>query len=273
MLPLIAAAIAAPPPHLDLEDVDAWEASAFALSRGPVGTCWELTGAVAAEVAMYQAASVFSSGGHESLAGRGTFSGRLEDGVWTSFSYRMAGEDGGLGLPVIPLTGSIDPTIIENENDDDDDDDDRSRTADASIEVDDPIDTVSLLRDSIHQWFSSSITTSFMRWNDPRSGAELVIEVPTSDQRNAPVLTATAFFPGGGQVATELDSVLPQRLVLGSWPLRIKIMDGQLHLRGQVIDGLLLPSQESWSALLGFAGITVGYEQRLIYSTISECTP
>lgn len=287
MLLLIAAAAAAPPPGLNLDDVDAWEDAAFALTRGPVGKCWDITGFIAAELALYQPTSVFSSGGSESVTGSGTFSGRLEDGVWTSFTYSLTSSDGDLtmDLPIMPLVGAIDPSIITNLSEDDgepeggevsvgaqpEEEPEGSRSISVSIGEGDPGDSVNLLRDSINEWFSSSITTSFMRWDDARHGAELVIEVPTSDGWSAPSLMATAFFPGGGRTATELDSVLPKRLTLGEWPLRAKIMDGQLHLRGQVVEGMLLPSRESWSALLGVAGFTAGYEQRLVYRSVSEC--
>ncbi|MDG1482448.1 MAG: hypothetical protein P8R54_22855 [Myxococcota bacterium] len=283
MLLLIAAAAGAPPPNLNLDDVDAWEDAAFALTHGPVGKCWDITGFLSAELALYQPASVFSSSGSESVTGSGTFSGRLENGVWTSFSYAVTSSDGDLtvDLPIMPLVGAIDPSIVTNLNAEETDRGDASadtppeeedaRSLSLSISEGDPEESMNLLRDSIDAWFSGSITTSFMRWSDPRSGAELVIEVPTSDKRNAPLLTATAFFPGGGKTATELDSVLPKRLTLGDWPLRMKVMDGQLHLRGQVVEGILLPSRESWSVLLGVFGLTVGYEQRLVYRSVSEC--
>jgi hypothetical protein len=291
MLPLIAAAAAAPPPSLDLDDVDAWEDAAFALTR-PAGRCWDFTGALAAELALYQPTSVFSRGGSESVTGQGTFSGRLEDGVWTSFSYALTSASGDLtmDLPIMPLVGEIDPAIVVNLLAEPDESVEKpegtgisigqksgtaeepgSRTVSISMGGGDAEETVSLLRDSIHTWFDSAVTTSFMRWDDARHGAQLVIEVPTADTWTAPTLTATAFFPGGGKVATELDSILPRRLTIGEWPLRAKIMDGQLHLRGQVVDGLLLPTQESWSAMLGVVGFTGGYEQRMVYLSATEC--
>ena len=87
MLLLIAAVLAAPPPGLNLDDVDAWEADAFSLTHGPKGDCWELSGGLSAQLALYAATSVFDSGGTETLTGQGTFSGRIEDGVWTPVSY------------------------------------------------------------------------------------------------------------------------------------------------------------------------------------------
>ncbi len=285
MFLLIAAAAGAPPPNLNLDDVDAWEDAAFALTHGPAGKCWDITGFISAELALYQPASVFSSSGSESVTGSGTFSGRLEDGVWTSFSYAVTSPDGDLtlDLPIMPLVGEIDPSSVTNLNAEEEEADgedasvatppeeEEARSLSLSIGEEESRESMNLLRDSIDAWFSGSITTSFMRWSDARSGAELVIEVPTSDKRNAPLLMATAFFPGGGKTATELDSMLPKRLTLGDWPLRLKVMDGQLHLRGQVVAGVLLPSRESWSVLLGIFGMTVGYEQRLVYRSVSEC--
>ncbi|MFT5683746.1 MAG: hypothetical protein ACI8RZ_004678, partial [Myxococcota bacterium] len=290
---IIAAAAAAPPPNLDLDDVDPWEDAAFALTHGPAGKCWDFTGAISAELALYQPASVFSSGGSERLAGIGTFSGRLEDGVWTSFSYALANASGDLTmeLPIMPLVGEIEPSIVTNRSIPPEDasedgatgtgvqvgktsdtpDESSTRSVSISLGDGDPGESVSMLRDSIDAWFDGAITTSFVRWDDERHGAQLVIEVPTGDSWKSPSLMATAFFPGGGKVATELDSVLPKRLTIGEWPLRAKIMDGQLHLRGQVVDGVLLPAQESWSALFGVAGFTAGYEQRLVYRTATEC--
>lgn len=269
-------AAAAPPPDLDLEDITAWEAAAFDLTRSPRGACWELTGGLSIRLALYHSASVFSGGGREELVGEGTFRGRMQDGVWTAFAYRLSEGSTELDLPVIPLAGSIDPSIVVNEALQEPEaaetpEDGRSVSVSVGIGGDSS-DAVSLLRDAIDEWFSSSVTTSYVRWDDARSGAELVIEVPTSGGWFSPVLTATAFFPGGGTTATSLDAVFPRRLTIGEWPLRAKIMDGQLHLRGQVVEGMLLPSQESLSAMLGVAGITAGVEQRIVYATVAECS-
>ena len=273
---LVAAAVAAPPPGLDLEDVTAWEEAAFVLTRSPVGACWELSGGLSVRLALYHTASVFSGGGQEEIAGEGVFQGRMEDGVWTSFSYRLSDGDIELDLPILPLAGSIDPDVAVNvrtAEEEAEDESEASEAAEGSEDSDDSLSmgTINLLRGAIEDWFSSGVTTSYVRWDDARGGAELVIEVPTSEGWFSPVMTATAFFPDGNMTATSLDAVFPRRLTVGEWPLRAKIMDGQLRLRGQVVEGVLLPGQESWSAILGIAGITLGYEQRIVYATISEC--
>ena len=48
-------------------------------------------------------------------------------------------------------------------------------------------------------------------------------------------------------------------------------MNGQLHLKGRVIGGHLLPTSESWSAVFGVLGFTGGYEQRIAYTSAQEC--
>jgi hypothetical protein len=48
-------------------------------------------------------------------------------------------------------------------------------------------------------------------------------------------------------------------------------MNMQLHLRGQRLDDVVLPTQESWSLVAAALGFTFGYAQTLTYSGAVEC--
>lgn len=282
---LAAAALAGPPPEdLDLEDVSAWEDRAFALTEGPPG-CWILRGEFEVRVAVYLPSTFFSRGETDTITHRGTFEGTLEGGVWRHFAYRTAPpsaeelaerqleHDGSVDLR--PLVGRFDSDIIERVDEpapepEGSDEDNRSVSVSVGTGSD---DTMNLLRASIEKWWGSTVQTSYMRWDAAQDGAVLVMEVPTSDRRGAELVTLEAFFPGGGAVATQIDSMLPSRIAIGEGMVKAKVMNGQLHLKGTVIDGVLLPVAESWGGVIGALGFTGGYEQRIAYTSAEECPP
>ena len=273
---LLSAALAAPPPGVDLEDVGGWEAHAFALTEGPAGPCWLLSGTLTMRLALYQPATLFSAGGQEEQAGQGTFTGRIVGGQWVSLSYELLdGQTPMTGFyPIIPLVGRIDPALPVNRNLAASEDDKHSISFSIGEDADSGAsDAVNLLHGAIEEWWTTPVSTAFVRWDEPTRAAELVVDVPIDQGRGGSTVQATARFPGGGPYATAIDAQLPRRMTFGDWPVRLKVMDGQLHLRGVVVDGALLPSQESWSTLLGLMGFTIGYEQQLRYTEATPCAP
>lgn len=281
---LLGSALAGPMPDgLDLEDIDAWEARAFALSDGPKG-CWNVRGEFETRGAIYLPSSIFTRPATESRVTRGTFAGTIQNGEWTHFVYSVpinpdssADEiEAAEGVWLRPIVGTlqssvvlrdpgdIPPSMVEAEPEEDDG---------VSVEMDDSTPRVrpNLIRASVEEWWDSSISTSYMRWDADRDGAVMVMEVPVNDTRRSDAVMLSAFFPGGGLNATQIDSILPRRLPVGDGVIKGKVMNGQLHLKGQIAGGHLLPTSESWSAVFGALGFTGGYEQRIAYTSAQEC--
>jgi len=238
--------------------------------------------------AIFLPASLFSKGEVETRHTQGTFEGTMEDGQWTRFVYSVPlgpdatreDRDKTNAIALRPLVGRMDTSIISRHPDDippalisteDEDKDGASEDSAESADVE-PREPSNLLRASVEEWWDSSVSTSYMRWDENRNGAELVMEVPVDDSRRAPMVTMTAFFPGGGQHATNVDTILPRRLVIGDGLFKAKAMNGQLHLQGVEMGNWLLPLSESWGAVIGFFGFTGGVEQRLAYTSAQQCS-
>lgn len=279
---LLGMALAGEPPEgLDLEDVALWEERAFALTAGPAG-CWNFEGEFEGRLALYLPGSFFSPAQTRERNIRGSFSSTLEDGVWQRFVYTIEPdadeEDSDDSISLRPLMGQLPSGVLQNaaevadaEATSDDPSPAAEQTADEE-ETPDEDDALNILQASVDSWWNSTISTSYMRWDRQQNGAVLVREVPTSDRRNAEVVTLSAFFPEGGPHATRIDSVLPERLVLGDGPIRVTVRNGQLHLQGRVVSGWLLPTTEHWGAVFGALGYTVGYEQRIAYTSAQPCS-
>jgi hypothetical protein len=293
---LLGSVLAGPMPEgLDLEDIDAWEARALALADGPQG-CWSLRGEFETRGAIYIPSSFFSQPDSDTRSVQGTFEGTIVDGEWTRFVYSvpLAADaskdalDASNKIRLRPIVGifkssvmtrnpdDIPPSLAVEEASEEGEDAGVSVTVEEGDESDEEGDASrersNLLRASVEDWWDSSISTSYMRWDAERDGAVMVMEVPVSDSRRAEAVMLSAFFPGGGLIATQIDSILPHRLPVGDGIIKGKVMNGQLHLQGRVIGGLLLPTSESWSAVFGFLGFTWGYEQRIAYTSAQECS-
>jgi len=288
MVWLIGAALAGPPPEeLDLEAVTVWEDRAFLLADGPKG-CWVLRGEFETRLALYLPMTVFSRAETDTRVTRGTFSGTMRDGTWESFVYSVpvvaARAAGTYPLPegeeiwLRPLVGALDDGLVTRAAGDIPPETAAATEADGgSVSVSfggdsSSEDAVNAMRASIDDWWDATVRTSYLRWDRDTDSLGLVMEVPTSDARGAELVTLTATFPGAGPHATRIDTVLPKRqVVFEEGPIKVKAMNGQLHLRGRVVEGLLLPTTERWGGVIGAMGFTVGYEQRMAYTSAQEC--
>ena len=301
-LPLVLLSLAgaaradAPPEGVDLEDIDGWEARAFDLTRGPPG-CWALRGTLEVRVVLYQPATLLTRPSTQEQRYTGHIDGELEDGRWRVLRYAVSDQEGvpypgALAFP--PLVGVPGPDGMQNLHatppaapepepvpEEKEGRSRKERSFSISIGEDPEDDSakgaapeaepMNLLWDSIHAWWGGTMISSYARWDGAAQGVELIIEVPTDDSAGAEMVTGTVFFPGGGQQPTRFDTVLPKRLTIGEGLVRARILDGQLHLRGRQVDGLLLPTEESASAVLGALGFTVGFEQHIRYTEARSC--
>ncbi len=70
---------------------------------------------------------------------------------------------------------------------------------------------------------------------------------------------------------TALDVTFPKRMQIGDGVVKARILNGQLHLRGQTNELGTLPSSESLSVVVGVLGFTVGVEQEIRYVRARPC--
>lgn len=272
-----------PPANVDIDDPDPWEARARAALKGPSKTCWRLTGATAATIELHQPPRVFSRARSTTYTRTGTFVGILDKGIWTSFevTLRENGQPSDEEPMVRPLLGTVAKGAVRNPNRQADPQASESDTDDrtsVSIGLDGDVDVESssgqatrLLLDLVDGAWSDLPSTSFVQWNDAGAAAELVIEAPLQTDKPNDLVRTEVRFPGGQPVPNAVDTILPKRVSVGSGLLRARLLSAQLHLRGVPVDGEFLPSLETLSGIVGVLGVTVGYDQRIVYHQATPC--
>ena len=263
-------AAAAPPAGVDLDDLDTWETRAGRALDGPPG-CWDLSGDLIVAYTAYTAPSLFRRASPEPTRMSGTFTGRIVDGTWSSFGYRLArpSEEGTeLDIPVVPLTGRIDPDVSQR-LDVPPPDEQRARSK-VAVEGGGEDEALNLLHGTIEA-IDPSTTTAWAEWREDDQAVRVVQDVPMHDGDRADTLVIATLFPSGAADATAVDVVFPRRIRRSEGLVRFGIYDAQMHLRNQHVGERLLPAKESVSLGVGALGFTVGYEQTLTYRTATPC--
>ncbi|MEZ4322050.1 MAG: hypothetical protein R3F61_31550 [Myxococcota bacterium] len=261
-------AFADPPEGVDRDDTDRWEAMTEAALNGPAG-CWELAGDVHVNIALLSKASLWRRTSETPFEYAGTWNGTLEDGTWTAFRYRLSdtikvdGEP--IEVPIYPVIGEIDPNVVVSESESPPD----AKGSSVTVSSDGSSSPVSLLRSSIEAW-DTSTAISIAQWREATREIELIQDTPIKDNPNAPTITMTTRIPEG-QWVSRLSAVFPRKLVLGEWPVRLRLHDTQFHLVQRQVADHVFPAAENVSTVGTALGFTVSYEQRLDYSTASPC--
>jgi hypothetical protein len=264
-------AAAEPPEGVDRDDLERWEAMSQDAIDGPDG-CWDLSGNLLVAGGLLSKASFWRRTSETPYEYRGTWRGRLEDGVWTTFAYAVTDQvvKGGepVDVPIYPVVGEIDASIVVNESAEPDPEERQG----GSITVEDGGDgssPTSLLRESIEGW-DTSTAFAYGRWNDETRAIELIQETPISDDANSATIDVTTYIPNGEWVS-RVSVMFPRKLVLGEWPLKVRLHDTQFHLVQQQVSGRVFPSAENISTVGTALGFTVSYEQRLDYLSATPC--
>ena len=266
---LVQPALAEPPEGVDRDDVERWEAMSKDAIDGPDG-CWDFSGNLLVGGGLLSKASFWRRTSETPYEYRGTWSGRLEDGTWTSFAYSVTDqvvEDGDpVDVPIYPVVGEIDSSIVVNESPQPEEPKGGSVTVEDGDGGGDP---TSLLRESIEGW-DTSTAFAYGRWNEDSRSIELVQETPIDDSGNAATIDVTTYIPEGAWVS-RVSVLFPRKLTLGEWPLKLRLHDTQFHLVQQQVGGQVFPSAENISTVGTALGFTVSYEQRLDYLSATPC--
>ncbi len=264
----VPSAWADPPEGVDRDDLERWEAMSKDAIDGPDG-CWDLSGNLLVAGGLLSKASFWRRTSETPYEYEGTWNGRLEDGTWTAFRYSVTDQvvqDGEpVDVPIYPVVGEIDASIVVNDSPEPED------PKGGSVTVNDEHggSPTSLLRRSIEGW-DTSTAYAYSRWNEETRSIELVQETPITDSANAPTIDVTSYMPEG-QWVSRVSVMFPRKLVLGEWPLKLRLHDTQFHLVQQQVGDQVFPSAENISTVGTALGFTVSYEQRLDYLAATPC--
>lgn len=224
-LALAAAAVAAPPEGVDLEDLIRFEQGRDDLLTGPPG-CWVVGGKLAITLAGFSAPTRMGRGERRDHHLVGTFEGMLADGAWKNLSYTLSPEDSpsepsDLDLPVLPTVGKLERSVLHRTN---------PHPDQGGWSVTSEEEGFNVVRGALEHLASTGGSTAYAEWSDPDASVVLFQDVPTSD--NGDVVTVRTLFPGGGP-ATALDAVFPRRIRRSQGIWRFSLYDLNIHLRAR----------------------------------------
>jgi len=251
---LVAAALAAPPPGVDLEDLDGWATAADRLLDGPPG-CWEVVG---------RADWNHDGGQFGFTRGSAVFAGRLEEGVWSEFHVESLGEVFREGREeerhvyrdeqlFVPLMGRY-------EDDDDEGGEDTLEGGSAPVNV---------VRDLLSD-LEGSAEYTWATWDEEAQGVVFTRVVPIGKRANAPEVTLDVFFPNGDVVPEHGDVKFPERFWIHDLP-PVVVRDAQVQLRGQRWGEDVFPAAEAFSVELRALGFRFRAAQTIRYRSFVPC--
>lgn len=265
MGPFTAAALAALPPEVDLQDVERWEENADRLLAPPDG-CWEWVGEVS------WAWDVGRFGGSR---GDAVVAGRTTDGLWGTMWLRPEGEErwdrreepvhvyDAREARFAPLVGRLTGA--------------RVRVAGPDGEplgeamADENAEAANVLHRALDR-LSGDVVSSWAEWDDERGGVVLHRAIPLEDGGAGDEILAHVFFPDGGVLPTALDLEFPEEFRTGRLP-RWTIRDARVQVRGVARDGQVYPSAEAFSFGFGVFGLRFTGAQTIAWKRIAACVP
>lgn len=262
MWSLVATALAAMPPDVNLDDVDRWEVPAEHLLEMPTG-CWEWVG---------EARWDWDVGRWGGSRGTAVFAGRTVDGVWGNVLLKPLGELTHKGRePEIkvynakearfaPLVGSFQGARVTVAGPDG-----KNKT---EADLGENAEAANVLRIALDR-LSGDAYSSYASWDDARNGVVLHRAVSLAEKDNQQI-AFDVFFPEGGVEPASLELTFPTVFRTGRLP-RWTIRDGQVHIRGTISGGQVFPTAEAFSFGFGILGFRFHGAQTVKYRKVSRC--
>ena len=255
----------------ELEDIERWATRGRAMLDGPPG-CIEVQGTARLRVAVFRPGGLWGPGERRDIESRGTFSGTLDHGVWTHLDAALETDDGRDEIEIDTVHPMMGRHQLEQGEPDEPQGSITVGTSGSGTTVaieSGGAQALSMI-DLLIEEIDPSITTTYTAWDSTRRAVVLEQLVVMGDGRNTQEAEVRTLFPEAGP-PTALDLVLPKRLGFTEGPLRIRVLNAQVHLRAQPTALGLVPAQDATSLVVGVLGFTLGLEQHLTYSRVRAC--
>lgn len=260
---LFSVALAAMPPHVDLDDVGRYEDNAERLLDMPRG-CWEWVG---------EARWDWDVGRWGGSRGTAIFAGQTQDGLWDDVALEPMGElvrerrhdqvrrvYDAKEARFAPLVGRFKGARVTVAGQGG-----RNRT---EADLEENAEAANILREALSR-VSGDAYTSYLEWDDARQGVVLhrSVSLAPSDSQQVEFVV---FFPDGGDLPTSLDLLFPSKFRTGRLP-RWTIRDAQVHIRGAISGGRVFPTSEAFTFGFGIFGFRFHGAQTVRYRKVTRC--
>lgn len=124
---------------------------------------------------------------------------------------------------------------------------------------------------SIIDGLDTSTAISTADWRESIQAVQLDQDVPLTDDNPDILVHITSIFPNGQPDPIRISAKFPKSATFGSFPTRITIYDGQLHVVQHPVRDRVLPIAERSSAVVNALGFKVGVDQKLDYTSARPC--
>ena len=250
---------------LNLDDIPGAKRRARPLLDGPPG-CIEIQAEAKDTIVVMSPGGMFGSPGQRVYSASGTIFGRLDHGVWTSWGPPLRDDHPDDGVDFGSVTAF--PLVGKSTELEDDDEHHGSVSVDSSgdVAVASAGPRAVNMLDEILDEIDPSITMAYV---EPADGGWALVEHADIDGHADDLEMRWHIAPSG--LPTALDVTFPKRIQVGDEMVKVRVLNGQLHLRGQTNELGTLPTRESLSLVAGALGFTIGLEQEIRYVRARAC--
>ncbi len=260
-----------------------WEDASRVLIDGP-GGCIQVRGSVDMTLAIYRPGGWMGPGETTKIPAKGSFEGTLKDGAWTRLvtDFQERAETGGKADEFEfdrfhPVIGRITPQTDRGEPPEEPEESDGDEVSisiggdGTQVAVDQGSSEAMNILDEIMDQVESDVNLSYSGW-DASTESVVLHQVVPMEERGDAIYQVVTLFPNGGP-PTRLDAVFPKRwrMPIDDSPVKVTLMNGQLHIRGTATELGVIPTEEGASIVAGVLGFTFGFDQHIRYTSVRQC--
>ena len=251
---------------LNLDDIAATKRRARTLLDGPPG-CIEVQAEVKDTIIVMSPGGMFGSPDHSTYTASGNIFGRLDQGVWTTWGPPLRDDrpDDDIDLGSIaarPMVGRS----HDFEGRDEDEHGSVSISSDGSVAASSAGPEAMNLLDEILDDVDPDVSMAYVV---PDAAGWALVEHADIKGHEDDLDMRWLIDSTGLPIA--LDVTFPKRIQIGDGVVQARVLNGQLHLRGQTSELGTVPTRESLSLVVGVFGFTVGFEQEIRYTRVRPC--
>jgi hypothetical protein len=262
-MPLLLLSIAAE--VLNLDDIAAAKRRARTLLDGP-DRCIELQAEAKDTIVIMSPGGLFGSPRESTYTASGTVFGRLDHGVWTSWGPPLHDDrpDDDVALGAVTARPMVGKTPEHEGDPEHHGSVSVSSSGDVALASSGP--QAANLLDEVLDEVDPEVTVAYV---EPDTQGWALVEQADIAGQEDDLDMRWHIDPTG--LPTALDVTFPKRMQIGDGAVKARVLNGQLHLRGQTNELGTLPVSESLSVVVGVLGFTVGVEQEIRYVRARPC--